>query len=223
MLTSSDVAPLLDITGLSPAPRVLALDTLAGPALDAPVPVSPDATALLQFTSGSTASPKGVVLPQHALLANVRSIAGPDGLDTCTDDVAVSWLPLYHDMGLIGMLLTTVWGGNFAVIMSPVLFLKRPTVWLKRAKPEGRCAEMEHTLWSAALSLVSAIILLWVNSVNNENKRLSILLSKTREENAEKYVTKNDVHNDINRVLARLDRLDEKLDAFMKEQRSAIG
>lgn len=82
---------------------------------------------------------------------------------------------------------------------------------------------MEHTLWSAALSLVSAIILLWVNSVNNENKRLSILLSKTREENAEKYVTKNDVHNDINRVLARLDRLDEKLDAFMKEQRSAIG
>ena len=74
---------------------------------------------------------------------------------------------------------------------------------------------MEHTLWSAALSLISAIILLWINSVNNENKRLSILLSKTREENAEKYVTKNDVHNDINRVLARLDRLDEKLDAFM--------
>lgn len=80
---------------------------------------------------------------------------------------------------------------------------------------------MDNTIWSAILSFVSALILLWVNSVNNENKRLSILLSKTREENAEKYVTKNDVHNDMNRVIARLDRLDEKLDAFMKEQRHA--
>ncbi len=54
-------------------------------------------------------------------------------------------------------------------------------------------------------------------------KRLEILLSKTREEHARDYVTKSDVHSDINRVLARLDRLDEKLDAFMKEQRSALG
>jgi len=49
------------------------------------------------------------------------------------------------------------------------------------------------------------------------------LLSKTREENAEKYVTKADVHSDINRVLARLDRLEGKLDEFMKEQRSALN
>lgn len=80
---------------------------------------------------------------------------------------------------------------------------------------------MDHTVWSAILSFISALILLWVNNVNNENKRLSILLSKTREENAEKYVTKTDVHSDMNRVIARLDRLDEKLDAFMKEQRNA--
>ena len=80
---------------------------------------------------------------------------------------------------------------------------------------------MDHTIWSTILSFVSALILLWVNNVNNENKRLSILLSKTREENAEKYVTKTDVHSDMNRVIARLDRLDEKLDAFMKEQRHA--
>jgi predicted DNA-binding protein YlxM (UPF0122 family) len=52
---------------------------------------------------------------------------------------------------------------------------------------------------------------------------LGILLSKTREENAEKFVTKSDVHNDINRVLARLDRLESKIDDFMKEQRSALG
>ena len=80
---------------------------------------------------------------------------------------------------------------------------------------------MDATVWSGILSFVSALILLWVNSVNNETKRLSILLSKTREENAEKYVTKSDVHSDMNRVIARLDRLDEKLDAFMKEHRNA--
>ena len=82
---------------------------------------------------------------------------------------------------------------------------------------------MDQYLWSTILSLVSGLILLWIGSVNAETKRISILLSKTREENAEKYVTKNDVHNDMNRVIARLDRLDEKLDAFMKEQRSALS
>ena len=81
---------------------------------------------------------------------------------------------------------------------------------------------MEQLIWSGFLSLVTTLIAMWVASVNSETKRLSILLSKTREENAEKYVTRNDVHNDMNRVIARLDRLDEKLDAFMKEQRSAL-
>lgn len=81
---------------------------------------------------------------------------------------------------------------------------------------------MDHTIWSTILSFVSALIVLWINNVNNEAKRISILLSRTREENAEKYVTKADVHNDMNRVIARLDRLDEKLDAFIKEQRSAL-
>lgn len=82
---------------------------------------------------------------------------------------------------------------------------------------------MELYIWSAFLSLVSGLIILWVTSVNSETKRISILLSKTREESAEKFVTRNDVHNDMNRVIARLDRLDEKLDAFMREQRSAIS
>ena len=54
-------------------------------------------------------------------------------------------------------------------------------------------------------------------------KRLEILLNKTREEVAKEYVTKVDVHNDINRVLDRIDRLENKLDTFLKEQRSAIG
>ena len=82
---------------------------------------------------------------------------------------------------------------------------------------------MDLPIWNAILSFISAALLLWVKVSHDEVKRISILLSKTREEHAEKFVTKNDMHADINRVLARLDRLDEKLDAFMKEQRSALG
>jgi archaellum component FlaC len=80
---------------------------------------------------------------------------------------------------------------------------------------------MDMMLWNVGLSLASAIILVWINGVNSETKRLSILLSKTREESAEKYVTKVEVHTDINRVLDRLDRLENKIDSFMQEQRSA--
>jgi len=83
--------------------------------------------------------------------------------------------------------------------------------------------DMELMIWNGVLSFAMAGILMWVKSVNDENKRLSILLSKTREENAEKYVTKMEVHTDINRVLDRLDRLENKLDTFMREQRSALS
>ena len=82
---------------------------------------------------------------------------------------------------------------------------------------------MEVLIWNIVLSFASAAALLWVKSMHDELKRVAILLSKTREENAEKYVTRADVHSDINRVLVRLDRLDEKLDAFIKEQRSALS
>jgi len=73
------------------------------------------------------------------------------------------------------------------------------------------------------LSFVSAGAMLWIKATHDEMKRLSILISKTREEHSDKFVTKTDMHNDINRVLARLDRLDEKLDAFMREQRSSLS
>ena len=82
---------------------------------------------------------------------------------------------------------------------------------------------MELMLWNVALSFVSALILMWIKATVDEVKRVQILLNRTREEIAKEYVTKADVHGDINRVLQRLDRLDEKLDAFMKEQRSALG
>jgi hypothetical protein len=79
---------------------------------------------------------------------------------------------------------------------------------------------MEMMLWNGLLSLAVAAVLMWIKSVNDENKRIGILLSKTREEGAEKYVTKAEVHSDINRVLDRLDRLENKIDTFMQEQRT---
>ena len=82
---------------------------------------------------------------------------------------------------------------------------------------------MELMLWNVALSFISALILMWIKATVDEMKRIQILLNRTREEIAKEYITKNDVHSDINRVLVRLDRLDEKLDAFMKEQRSALS
>jgi hypothetical protein len=82
---------------------------------------------------------------------------------------------------------------------------------------------MDLPIWNTLLSFASALLLFWVKVSHDEVKRLSILLSKTREENVEKFVAKMDMHNDMNRVIQRLDRLDAKLDEFMKEQRSALG
>jgi DNA-directed RNA polymerase sigma subunit (sigma70/sigma32) len=82
---------------------------------------------------------------------------------------------------------------------------------------------MELMVWNVILSFASALLLFWVKVSHDEVKRLGILLSKTREEHSDKFVTKQDMHNDINRVLTRLDRLEGKIDDFMKEQRSAIG
>jgi hypothetical protein len=82
---------------------------------------------------------------------------------------------------------------------------------------------MDMPIWNTVLSFASALLLFWVKISHDEVKRLSILLSKTREENAEKFVAKSDMHNDMNRVIQRLDRLDAKLDEFMKEQRSALN
>jgi fatty-acyl-CoA synthase len=136
VVTSPDVAPLLDIGGIEPEPAVFTIDALGdGPALPAPFEPSLDATALLQFTSGSTAAPKGVVLSHRNIHANATAIA--EGLDITPADVGVSWLPLYHDMGLMGMLLAAVYAPVPVVIMSPILFLKRPSAWLQAISTYG--------------------------------------------------------------------------------------
>jgi 1-acyl-sn-glycerol-3-phosphate acyltransferase len=84
--------------------------------------------AFLQYTSGSTGSPKGVVLTHANLLANIRSIT--EGVSLASSDVAVSWLPLYHDMGLIGAWFVPLYAGFPVAILSPLAFLSRPERWL---------------------------------------------------------------------------------------------
>jgi fatty-acyl-CoA synthase len=84
--------------------------------------------ALLQYTSGSTGDPKGVVLTHANLLANMRAIG--NAVQMGPGDVGVSWLPLYHDMGLIGAWLTLLHFGIPLAVMSPLAFLTRPERWL---------------------------------------------------------------------------------------------
>jgi 1-acyl-sn-glycerol-3-phosphate acyltransferase len=101
----------------------------AAPALGEVMPTS-SSLALIQYTSGSTGDPKGVMLSHGELLANIRAMAKAIALDE--DDVFVSWLPLYHDMGLIGAWLgSTLCFGARLVLMSPVTFLRRPASWLQ--------------------------------------------------------------------------------------------
>ncbi|MGP9766972.1 amino acid adenylation domain-containing protein [Halomonas sp. AOP13-D3-9] len=88
-----------------------------------------DDIAFLQYTSGSTATPKGVMVSHGNLMANERAIE--TGFSIGADDVFVSWLPLYHDMGLIGGLLQPIYSGIPAVLMSPTFFLQRPVRWLE--------------------------------------------------------------------------------------------
>ena len=93
------------------------------------MPADRDTIALIQYTSGSTGDPKGVVLSHANLLANIRAMG--EAIEASSNDVFVSWLPLYHDMGLIGAWLACLYYGAPTTIMPPLAFLADPARWLR--------------------------------------------------------------------------------------------
>ncbi len=97
--------------------------------------IIPSDIALLQYTSGSTGNPKGVLVTQLNLLYNSENIRQAMGLDRET--VGVHWLPIFHDMGLIGGLLQVAFLGAVNIGMPPTEFLKRPVNWLKAIDKYG--------------------------------------------------------------------------------------
>ena len=105
--------------------------------------VRPSDTALVQYSSGSTGHPKGVVLTHEQLLANIRALGA--AVKVGPEDTFVSWLPLYHDMGLIGGWLMSLCFGYMFAVMSPLSFLARPARWL-------RAVEQHHGTLSASPS-----------------------------------------------------------------------
>ena len=95
--------------------------------------IDPGATngtlAFLQYTSGSTATPKGVMITHGNLLDNSARIQA--SFDSTPESRGVFWLPLFHDMGLIGGVIQTVYCGGSSTLFSPVSFLQRPLRWLQ--------------------------------------------------------------------------------------------
>lgn len=116
-------------------PIVSNVDELFEESLEAPPfrdpELSPDDLCFLQFTSGSTSKPKGVMVTHSNLIANTTSFLGPHGLNRRDEDLAVSWLPLFHDMGLIGFVLGPLVCNINVYLMPTEIFARAPKLWLE--------------------------------------------------------------------------------------------
>ena len=96
---------------------------------------APDSLAMIQYTSGSTRWPKGVMLSHANIIENTRAIS--DAFEVRHNSTAVIWLPPYHDMGLVGGVLTAVFSGMTVIVMAPATFLKNPHLWLDAISKSG--------------------------------------------------------------------------------------
>lgn len=131
LITFEEIKPVLQL--LKPQVESLQLivtvDDLSRVDVKAERPaLNPNDIALLQYTSGSTGNPKGVVLTHANLLANIRAMG--KAVEITPKDVFVSWLPLYHDMGLIGACMGSMYYALPLILMSPLTFIARPQRWL---------------------------------------------------------------------------------------------
>ncbi|MFZ0718964.1 SDR family NAD(P)-dependent oxidoreductase [Mycobacterium sp.] len=135
--TQAKFQSAIDDMADGPAMQWCAVDDIAASADEwVPPDIDPDDTAMLQYTSGSTGSPKGVVVTHRNLLSNVEAIrtAWGDGNDRAK---GVFWLPLHHDMGLIGGILTSIYVGATSYFMPPESFIERPMRWLEAIAKHG--------------------------------------------------------------------------------------
>jgi fatty-acyl-CoA synthase len=110
---------------------VLCAEHFDGPEAEPDQRASLGDIAFVQFTSGSTSSPKGVALTHANVAANIDAFLGPSAVAASAEDVGVSWLPLNHDMGLVGMALGALYTRRTCVLLPPELFVRRPAEWLR--------------------------------------------------------------------------------------------
>ena len=126
------VASFEDVRRLCPElSLILCADSFDGPALEPDRHPSLSDIAFVQFTSGSTSSPKGVALTHANVSSNIDAFLGPSAVAASAADVGVSWLPLNHDMGLVGMALGALYTRRTCVLMPPESFVRRPVEWLR--------------------------------------------------------------------------------------------
>lgn len=130
--TAAAVGRFMADRGLPPVPVVLVdrPDEMAPVVVALPERLEPDDIAYLQYTSGSTRSPAGVVISHANVVANARQAIDAFAADAASN-TTVGWLPLFHDMGLVLSVAAPVVGGFPSVLMDPVAFLEHPVRWLR--------------------------------------------------------------------------------------------
>jgi acyl-CoA synthetase (AMP-forming)/AMP-acid ligase II len=159
LITDSRIKRLLGpaVVGLDALDRVIDVKDLPGQETWRPVEVDPEQPAFLQFSSGTTVEPKAVVMSHNNLLHNLdmmqRALVYQD--ESEVDNGAVCWLPLYHDMGLVGCLYLGLYYPATVTYMGPDTFLMRPAIWLRTlSRYRSAISPAPHFAYSLCLNKV---------------------------------------------------------------------